>query len=82
MENLIYRDFYSEFEKDFENIGDWIDTYYQFCECHHCGQVGIEFEGRIERTGCCEKSKTYHKYYGFDTEKLMNAYEKSRMARF
>jgi hypothetical protein len=59
------------------------DSPYLWCECPHCGRVGIQFEGRSDRIGCdCPKSSHGDKGYNSDSARLIRAYEIARGFQF
>ncbi len=54
-----------------------------FCICTKCGGVGIEYEGRSERMGCCEANRsTFDKTRNYDHGRIQRAYEAALGARF
>lgn len=60
--------------------GGW-DSYYWWCRCNNCGQLGIEFEGRSARLSCnCYGDSDKERNY--DAPELVKAYEAARQARF
>lgn len=63
------------------NIG--YDYNYLFCECPHCGKIGIEFDGRADRIDCkCKPSSHGDKGYNCYSERLKQAYDNAKSARF
>ncbi len=53
------------------------DRNYMWCECPHCGMLGIEYMGRADRISCeCPKSAHGDKGYNYDSERLIRAYRK------
>jgi len=57
-----------------------MDFPYWWCECPHCGKIGLEYcgwGGRICKKGHCEE-----KFPGFETPRLIRAYELARCHRF
>ena len=61
------------------------DNNYLFCECHECGEIGIEFEARGARISCkCDHSTHGNgdKCYAELSPKLYRAYNAARSARF
>lgn len=65
--------------------GGWDCSYY-WCECHQCGALGIEFNGRSDRLKCkragCAYSGHGDKGYNYDSPRLIRAYRAARQARF
>jgi hypothetical protein len=76
-----------EYDEDGEHVG-WDDAHW-WCECHNCGALGIQFEGRGARIQCgcshgdvgdsCSHDDRCH---AFDTPRLVAAYITARSARF
>lgn len=65
--------------------GHGFDHPYYWCECHMCGAVGIEFDGRGARLACgCshEGHGNGDKCYRMDSPRLVNAFTLARQARF
>lgn len=63
------------------------DSQYVWCQCPHCGQLGIEFNGRSDRLPChdikhCPRSKHGDKGYNSNSKRLLAAYTAARSARF
>lgn len=63
------------------------DASYWWCECRHCGALGLEFNGRSARLPCrgetCpEADGNGDKDYNYDSPRLVQAYTKARQARF
>jgi len=60
------------------------DLDYWWCECRHCGRLGIKYMGRSERLPC--RGNTCPSYdgkdYNYDSPRLVEAYTKARSARF
>ena len=64
---------------------DWgSDLDYWWCECRHCGRLGIEYNGRSAWLPC--RGNTCPSYdgkdYNYDSPRLVEAYTKARSARF
>lgn len=60
-----------------------IDSQYWFCQCEHCGLVGIQWQGRTERLPCgCHIEHGEPKVFGFDTPAMDRARLAARSARF
>lgn len=66
-------------ESSAKAIREWgEDEHYIWCECPHCGKVGICFDGRADRLPCnCPKSVHGDKGHNFETKKLELAYSES-----
>jgi hypothetical protein len=69
-----------------EAVG-WGDYGYLWCECRHCGALGIEFDGRSARLPCrkavCPPPDGHpDKDYNYDSPRLRAAYKKAKQARF
>jgi hypothetical protein len=62
------------------------DFQYWFCECHRCGTIGLEFNGRGARIGCCSHDGCGRygsdKCYLYNSTRLLRAYEAARSERF
>lgn len=61
------------------------DNPYWFCDCHKCGEVGIEFDGRGARIDCgCSHQECGNgdKCYSAHSPQMMRAYAAARQARF
>jgi len=63
------------------------DCYYCWCQCSHCGSLGIQFDGRSDRLPCrrrgeCSVSSHGDKGYNYDNYSLVKAYTVARSARF
>ncbi len=63
----------------FEHGGE--DYPYQWCRCTHCGEYGIQFDGRSERIACCPANNG-HKDYTADEQTIVDAYAEARTKRF
>lgn len=76
--------FHSEPNDDKPFICHGCDVDYWWCECPECGNLGIEYSGRVERirhkTGCTIAND--HKTYAYATPRLVAAYTAARQARF
>jgi len=62
------------------------DRNYYWCECSHCGAIGIQFEGRASRNKhqatCPSVAQNDDKQYGLDSPRIGRAYLLARGARF
>lgn len=63
------------------------DSNYVWCECPYCGSIGIQFDGRSARNNHTDDCPNRHtpnndKTYSYDTQKLRDAYDAARSARF
>lgn len=63
------------------------DRPYLWCECHHCGKIGAQFDGRSNRlpckqTGCVLYPGHEDKGYNYNSSRLMAAYAAMLGARF
>lgn len=60
------------------------DTYYYWCECPHCGALGMQFEGRSARNhhknGCPTINTEDDKNYNTDSPRLLIAYATAKSA--
>jgi len=57
------------------------DCDYWWCECPHCGMIGIQYEGRAARLSCrCMRDSD--RGHNYDSKRLLAAYDKARQARF
>jgi len=61
----------------------FVDSQYWWCECPYCGLMGIQFQGRADRLpcGCCVERDNLREQT-HDSQKLLEAYEAARSARF
>jgi len=75
----LYDDNGPEFARQYK---DGSDAPYYFCRCPKCGKIGFEFEGRMERSGCCKEMSDFHKYRSYGDEMLQNAYSCAQKYRF
>lgn len=75
----------STLQGDWEKLGYTgfiqADNYYSWCQCPECGNIGFEFESRVERIkhkiGCTNRDK-----YSKITPQLIIAYQKAMSERF
>lgn len=60
------------------------DSGHIWCVCPYCGSLGIEFEGRAFRIGCCEGNRRADedRVHNGDHPRLLGAYRAARQARF
>jgi len=74
---------------DLEYVGYiWGDSNYFFCECHTCGLIDIQYDGRADRTPCKKENKcpkisaNGDKGYNTASQKLIDAYFAASSVRF
>lgn len=74
-----------------ERKGEWglmvfpdgvADYGYCLCRCPYCGEIGIQFDGRAERIGCCAQAKSKHTICTPDAKEIIEAYSAARTRRF
>lgn len=55
-----------------------------FCVCPHCAAVGIQFEGRSNRIGCCAQALRENDdlHHSANHPRILGAYRAARSARF
>ena len=62
------------------------DSPYFFCECHECGSIGIQFDGRSARNRhelwCSVRGSDHDKNYNINSDRILSAYAAARGARF
>jgi len=60
-----------------------MDYNYLFCECPHCGKIGIQYDGRADRIDCnCKRSSHGDKGYNNYSKKIKQAFNNAKSARF
>lgn len=67
------------------SAGEGWDAPYLWCQCHICGAVGIEFDGRGARIRCgCSHAEHGNgdKCYAYDTPLILDALRRAKKARF
>jgi hypothetical protein len=75
---------YADSAPQFAAMGDfgWCDSPYYFCRCDNCNAIGFEFEGRVERTNCCDHTSAKHKHRTYSDCKLLDAYRRASSYQF
>ncbi len=60
------------------------DYNYLFCVCNHCGEVGIEYDGRGDRVciECPSICQDRDKGYSSNNPKIVNGFKVAKMKRF
>ena len=64
---------------------EFFDQGHIWCECAHCGRMGIQYQGRSARLPCdesCDKDRSSDRLHNWDSERLTEAYRAARSYKF